>query len=220
MKIRGTVSMLCAQHLRPGREHLGQQLRVAVEVGDQQLHAAAGVAARGSCGRSRAYSQAPPSGRSSRATPVTVAYRRPMVATDSATRRGSPRSNRPACRWRSGRSRSAGCTGRRRSGTWPPGPPSTRRCWGSRPPGTPCAGPRVSPGLAARCTRAHLRPDLDPRRLLLNRGSAVAGFDPEAGGGPRERCHSRPSFVSCGACPPTWLMRRRDWGDGHPAILR
>ena len=37
-----------------------------------------------------AYSQAPPSSRSSLATPVTVAYARPIVATDSATRRGSP----------------------------------------------------------------------------------------------------------------------------------
>src|SRR6266508_3061725 len=40
-----------------------------------------------------AYSQAPPSSRSSRATPVTVAYRRSMVRTDSATRRGSSRSS-------------------------------------------------------------------------------------------------------------------------------
>src|SRR6266852_4251601 len=40
-----------------------------------------------------AYSHAPPSTRSSRATPVTVAYFRPMAATDSATRRGSPSSS-------------------------------------------------------------------------------------------------------------------------------
>ena len=40
-----------------------------------------------------AYSQAPSSGRSSRATPVTVAYRSPIVRTDSATRRGSSRSS-------------------------------------------------------------------------------------------------------------------------------
>ena len=40
-----------------------------------------------------AYSHAPPSARSSRATPVTVAYFRPMAATDSATRRGSPSSS-------------------------------------------------------------------------------------------------------------------------------
>ncbi len=42
------------------------------------------------CLQVSAYSQAPPSGRSSRATPVTVAYFRPIDATDSATRRGSP----------------------------------------------------------------------------------------------------------------------------------
>src|SRR5579859_1564755 len=36
-----------------------------------------------------AYSQAPPSARSSLATPVTVAYRSPIAWTDSATRRGS-----------------------------------------------------------------------------------------------------------------------------------
>src|SRR3954447_4624398 len=40
-----------------------------------------------------AYSQAPPSGRSSRATPVMVAYFRPIVDTLSATRRGSSRSS-------------------------------------------------------------------------------------------------------------------------------
>src|SRR5260370_35270518 len=40
-----------------------------------------------------AYSHAPPSARSSRATPVTVAYRRPIDATDSATRCGSSRSS-------------------------------------------------------------------------------------------------------------------------------
>src|SRR4051812_8066312 len=39
-----------------------------------------------------AYSHAPPSSRSSRATPVIVAYFRPIVCTDSATRRGSSRS--------------------------------------------------------------------------------------------------------------------------------
>ena len=40
-----------------------------------------------------AYSHAPPSSRSSRATPVTVAYRRPIACTDSATLRGSVRSS-------------------------------------------------------------------------------------------------------------------------------
>ena len=39
-----------------------------------------------------AYSQAPSSSRSSRVTPVTVAYLRPISRTDSATRRGSSRS--------------------------------------------------------------------------------------------------------------------------------
>jgi hypothetical protein len=39
-----------------------------------------------------AYSQAPPSGRSSRATPVMVAYLSCIFCTDSATRRGSSRS--------------------------------------------------------------------------------------------------------------------------------
>ena len=40
-----------------------------------------------------AYSQAPPSGRSSRATPVTVEYRSLIACTLSATRRGSSRSS-------------------------------------------------------------------------------------------------------------------------------
>ncbi len=49
-----------------------------------------------------AYSHAPPSSRSSRATPVIVAYRRPMAWTLSATRRGSSRSRgdgRPVSIW-------------------------------------------------------------------------------------------------------------------------
>ena len=45
------------------------------------------------CRTVSAYSQAPWSGRSSRATPVIVAYRRPIACTDSATRRGSSRSS-------------------------------------------------------------------------------------------------------------------------------
>src|ERR1035441_8871878 len=47
------------------------------------------------CRQVCAYSQAPPSSRSSRATPVTVAYRRPIALTDSATRRGSSVSSGP-----------------------------------------------------------------------------------------------------------------------------
>src|ERR1022692_3380456 len=42
-----------------------------------------------------AYSQAPPAGRSSLATPVTVAYAKPIAATDPATRRGSSVSSGP-----------------------------------------------------------------------------------------------------------------------------
>src|SRR4051812_16627903 len=54
------------------------------------------------CRTVSAYSHAPPSGRSSRATPVIVAYRKPIAWTLSATRRGSSRSSgcgRPVSIW-------------------------------------------------------------------------------------------------------------------------
>ena len=107
-----------------------------------------------------------------------------------------------ACRCRSGRSRTAGCTGRRRSGRSPRGPPSTRRCWGSRPPRTPCAGPRSAPALFSSVyCRSGAQPGLDPRRLALDRDLAVAGLEAEHACGLRVRVPPLPGYVAAGARP-------------------
>ena len=87
-KIRGTVSMLCARTsgaaAKTSASRPGSALKSGISSSTPQPGMAAWIS-RQVC----AYSQAPPSGRSSRATPVTVAYFRPIAATDSATRRGS-----------------------------------------------------------------------------------------------------------------------------------
>ena len=86
--MRGTVSTLCAS--TSGREEKtsaswsGSALKSGISSSTPQPGSWAWIWRTVS-----AYSHAPPSGRSSRATPVTVAYFRPIVATLSATRRGS-----------------------------------------------------------------------------------------------------------------------------------
>ncbi len=91
-KMRGTVSMLWARTsgraLKTSASRSGSALKSGMSSSTPQPGMAAWIS-RAVC----AYSQAPPSGRSSRATPVTVAYFRPMATTDSATRRGSPSSS-------------------------------------------------------------------------------------------------------------------------------
>ena len=100
-KIRGTVSMLCAstsgRALNTSASRPGSALKSGISSSTPQPGTAAWIS-RAVC----AYSHAPPSPRSSRATPVTVAYASPIVATDPATRRGSPVSSgcgRPVPIW-------------------------------------------------------------------------------------------------------------------------
>ncbi len=87
-KILGTVSMLCAS--TSGRaanttpSGPGSALKSGIRSSTPQPGTARWISAH-VC----AYSQAPPSGWSSRQTPVTVAYRKPIARTDSATRLGS-----------------------------------------------------------------------------------------------------------------------------------
>ncbi len=91
-KMRGTVSMLCARTSGRAPKTSASRSASALKSGMSSSTPQPGMAAwisRQTC----AYSQAPPSARSSRATPVTVAYFRPIAATDSATRRGSPSSS-------------------------------------------------------------------------------------------------------------------------------
>ena len=92
LKIRGTVSTLCASTC--GREEntsaswSGSALKSGISSSTPVPGLTAWIWRTVS-----AYSHAPPSGRSSRATPVTVAYRSPMAWTLEATRRGSSRSS-------------------------------------------------------------------------------------------------------------------------------
>ena len=84
--------------------------------------------------------RAPPSGRSSRATPVTTTNRSPICRTAEAIRAGSSSSTGSGAPSSRRRSRSGACTGRPGSGTSPRAPPSIRRCSGTSPPRTRCAG--------------------------------------------------------------------------------
>src|SRR5699024_10912570 len=92
LKIRSTVSRLCAS--TSGREEntsaswSGSALKSGMSSSTPVPWLTWWI-----CRTVSAYSQAPPSSRSSRATPVTVAYRRPMACTEAATRRGSSASN-------------------------------------------------------------------------------------------------------------------------------
>ncbi len=89
---RGTVSTLCANtsgSLRnTSRSWSGLPLKSGINT-STPVSGLSFLMAR----TVSAYNHAPPSGRSSRATPVTVEYRSPMARTDSATRRGSSRSS-------------------------------------------------------------------------------------------------------------------------------
>ena len=87
-KMRGTVSTLCASTSGRASKTCCSSAGVPLKSGMSSSTPTPGSAAW-ICRTVSAYSQAPPSGRSSRATPVTVAYRSPICATDSATRRGS-----------------------------------------------------------------------------------------------------------------------------------
>jgi hypothetical protein len=88
LKMRGTVSTLCASTSGRASKTSCSSAGVPLKSGMSSSTPMPGRAAW--IWRTvSAYSQAPPSGRSSRATPVTVAYFRPICATDSATRRGS-----------------------------------------------------------------------------------------------------------------------------------
>src|SRR5689334_99960 len=88
-KIRGTVSMLWASTSGRARNTTASRAASALKSGMSSSTPQPGTAAWIST-QVCPYSQAPPSARSSRATPVTVAYRSPIAETDSATRRGSP----------------------------------------------------------------------------------------------------------------------------------
>src|SRR3954469_4676297 len=101
LKIRGTVSMLCAN--TSGREEntSANSSGTALKSGASSSTPVPGLTAW-ICFTVSAYSHAPPSGRSSRATPVMVAWRKPIFCTLSATRRGSSRSSgsgRPVSIW-------------------------------------------------------------------------------------------------------------------------
>src|SRR5665648_1031032 len=88
VKIRGTVSRLCASTSGRAPKTSASSSGTALKSGISSSTPVPGLRAW-TWRTVSAYSQAPPSDRSSRATPVTVEYRRPMVRTDSATRRGS-----------------------------------------------------------------------------------------------------------------------------------
>ena len=100
-KIRGTVSMLCANTSGLDSNTCPSSPGSALKSGTSNSTPVPGLTAwiRRTVS---AYSHAPPSARSSRATPVTVAYRSLIAATLSATRRGSSRSSgagRPVPIW-------------------------------------------------------------------------------------------------------------------------
>src|SRR5690606_39099037 len=70
--------------------------------------------------------------------------------------------------------------------------------------------------------RPHLRPDLDPRRLLLDGGRAVAGFHPQQPAALGSDAHNRPSFrFACGAGPADAAQASANSGSaGRPTALR
>ncbi len=152
-KMRGTVSMLCARTSGRAPKTSASRSASALKSGMSSSTRQPGMAAwisRQTC----AYSQAPPSARSSRATPVTVAYFRPIAATDSATRRGSPSSSGaglPVSIWQKSQ---------RRVHTSPPmRNVASRSSQHSKMFGQPASSqtvcnPRCGPGPSARCTTA------------------------------------------------------------------
>jgi hypothetical protein len=101
LKMRGTVSTLCASTSGRASNTSPSSSSRLLKSGMSSSTPVPGLSAW-ICRTVSAYSHAPPSGRSSRATPVTVEYRSPIVRTDSATRRGSSRSSssgRPVSIW-------------------------------------------------------------------------------------------------------------------------
>jgi hypothetical protein len=80
------------EHVRARLDHHLQRAVLAEEVGVSTSIVVPGAAAR-MARIGRAKCSAPPSGRSSRSTLVTTTWRRPSVATASATRRGSSASS-------------------------------------------------------------------------------------------------------------------------------
>src|ERR1700748_1385899 len=93
LKIRGTVSRLWAstsgRDSKTCRSWSASPLKSGINSATR-VDGLSSLLARTVC----AYSQAPPSGRSSRATPVTVEYRKLMACTLSATPPGSSRAER------------------------------------------------------------------------------------------------------------------------------
>jgi hypothetical protein len=101
LKIRGTVSTLCAstsgRAANTSSSSSGRPLKSGIRFSTPVPGFSSWITRTVS-----AYNHAPPSERSSRATPVIVAYRSCIVRTLSATRRGSSRSNgsgRPVSIW-------------------------------------------------------------------------------------------------------------------------
>ncbi len=121
--------------------------------------------------------RAPPSGRSSRATPgehdepqAHRAHRlrdaRGFILVDGIGLRASSRR----------RTRIGGCTWRRGGGTSPRAPPSTRRCSGTTPPRTPCGGhcSRIS-ALSSAVVRAARAAAPSARAACASPGDVHAG---------------------------------------------
>ena len=167
------------EDFRPGVEDLRQPVGSALKSGMSSSTPQPGMAAwisRQTC----AYSHAPPSARSSRATPVTVAYFRPMAATDSATRRGSPSSSGsglPVSIWQKSH--------RRVHWSPPIRKVASRSSQHSKMFGQPASSQTVCrPSLWTRVLSSVYdgpcaEPGLDPRRLPLDRDLAVPGLEAE-----------------------------------------
>ena len=158
------------EHLGAGVEDLADQLGPRAEVGRQDLDAGVRVRARGSRAPCRRTAGAAPSGWSSRATPVTVAYRSPSSPTDSATRRGSSTSSA------AGRPVAMSQKSQRRVQTSPPiRNVASRSSQHSKMLGQPaswqtvCRPPSLHQATASPCTRAHRRRRPDPRRFAFDR---------------------------------------------------
>ena len=122
---------------------------------------------------------------------------------------------------RSGRNHSAGCTDPRRSGTSPPGPPSTRRCSGR--PASSHTRMQALPAhqvLQLRILRAGPQPGLD-QKGPLDRDLAVTGLKPQHPPPLRYHYHP-PSLRSARPCPATALIPRvvcRTVGVGVGVVL-
>ena len=134
--------------------------------------------AGGSPGWSRAYSQAPSSARSSRHTPVTVAYRSSIFCTDSATRSGSPASKSaglPVSIWQKSQ--------RRVHWSPPIRKVASRSSQHSKMLGQPaswhtvCRSSYFTSACSCAVLRTHPGGGLDPGRLLLDRNARVADLE-------------------------------------------